>query len=238
MKNVAIVEDEREAADTLASFLDKYGAAHNEVFNVCRFGDAVTFLMNYSADYDVVFMDIEMPEMNGMDASAKLRALDRDVILIFVTNMAQYAVNGYEVGAFDFIVKPVSYANFALKFGRAMRKLQTVADAQIWIKGKTGNRRVAVSSIFYVEVMNHVIIYHTDEGAIVSSGSMKAVRELLVGEAFALCNQSYLVNLRYVTALKGLTVVVGGRELPISNPKKAAFIRAVNLYFNGRREKL
>lgn len=80
--------------------------------------------------YDIVFMDIQLPDMDGMTASRRLRALDRDVILIFVTNMANYAVSGYEVDALDFIVKPVSYFPFTVKPERALGRLDGNAGGE------------------------------------------------------------------------------------------------------------
>lgn len=123
MVNVAIVEDEIRSADVLCGFLERYGSEKGREFAVSRFTDAIAFLENYVPRYDIVFMDIQLPDMDGMTASRRLRALDRDVILIFVTNMANYAVSGYEVDALDFIVKPVSYFPFTVKLERALGRL-------------------------------------------------------------------------------------------------------------------
>lgn len=236
MKKIAIVEDESASAETLKSYLDKYASEEGERFEVRVFGDAVVFLADYSSKYDIVFMDIELPELNGMEAARRLRALDERVMIIFVTNLAKFAINGYEVGAFDFIVKPVSYADFRLKFVRAVSRLGDDPDVWVWVKGKHGSRNVKISQIKYVEVMNHTITYHTVCGDIVSSGTMKAVCRQLgdTDGVFALCNQSYLVNLRYVSAINGYTVTVGDAQLSISYPKRAEFVRAVNLWYSRR----
>ena len=119
MYNIAIIEDERDAAQLIRSYLDEYSKSSGEQFTVYEFSNAVRFLENYTAKYDIVFMDIELPDMNGMEASRRLRMMDKDVILIFVTNMAQCAVSGYEVEAFSFIVKPATYNNFVMKLERA-----------------------------------------------------------------------------------------------------------------------
>ncbi len=70
---------------------------------------------HYRADYDIVFMDIELPGINGMEAAHRLREIDQQVILIFVTNMAQFAVKGYEVDALDYIIKPAQYGPLSIK---------------------------------------------------------------------------------------------------------------------------
>lgn len=233
MKNVAVIEDEDEAADKLASYLLRYGNEHGEEFKIFRFAGAIPFLTNYNPNYDIVFMDIELPDLNGMEASRRLREVDHDVMLIFVTNMAQFAVGGYEVGAFDFIVKPVSYPNFALKFSRALNRLEKTKDIQVWINGKQGIKRIVSSRLKYVEVAKHTIIWHTVDGDITSTGTLKNVMEQLEGGTFAQCNQCYLVNLKFVSGVEGYKVVVGDEELQISHPKKKDFVRSLNLYLNG-----
>ena len=107
MYKFAIVEDNEAAAEKLAGFLERYANENNEVFEIIKFHDALDFLDGYRTVYDAVFMDIEMPGIDGMEAAHRLRRLDQKVILVFVTNMASYAVKGYEVNATDYIVKPV-----------------------------------------------------------------------------------------------------------------------------------
>lgn len=234
MFNVAIVEDEISAADIIEKFLEKFGRETDECFSIRRFSSAVEFLQDYKSYHDMVFMDINMPGMDGMTASRKLREIDPNVVLIFVTNMARYAVGGYEVGAFDFIVKPVSYANFAMKLRRALKAISRRDEKTVLISGKTNTRKVYVSHIRYVEVMNHVIVYHTTDGDIQTTGTMKAVTQNLKDAPFALCNQSYFVNLEYVNGINAEGVMVDGEVLPISRPRKREFLRALNLYVNNR----
>ena len=179
MRNVAIVEDEKREADALIGFLQRYGEQTDEEFKFFTFTHAESFLTNYAADYSVVFMDIELPGMNGMDASRALRELDRNVVLVFVTNMSQFAVGGYEVGAFDFILKPVTYASFFLKFSRIMQKIRSNDDFYIVVKGKQVTHRISSADIKYVEVANHQLIWHLAEGSVESTGTMKSVTEQL-----------------------------------------------------------
>ncbi len=92
MIRVAIVEDDEKDSALLERYLAEYGKESGEAFSVDVFADPLVFLDKYDASYDIVFMDIELPDMNGMQASARLRKTDEDVMIIFVTNMAQFAV--------------------------------------------------------------------------------------------------------------------------------------------------
>ena len=232
MYKIAIVEDEIAARDKLVGYIGRFGTENDVQFDVASFGSALPFLSDYKSVYDIVFMDIELPTVNGMEAARRLREIDKSVTLIFVTNMAQYAVSGYEVDALSFIVKPVSYTNFALKLNRAIGRIRSEHTPFVVIKGKNNIKRIRAEDIRYVEVANHSLVWHTDDGVEQSTGSLKSVAEQL-GSSFALCNQCYLVNLRFCTEVSGYTVKVGGDLLQISRPKRSAFIKALNLYLNG-----
>lgn len=106
---VCVLEDEKIVADKLCSFIEKYCAEQGVRVEVQVFPDAFALLEGYHADVDILFMDIQLPVMNGMEAAKKIRETDEKVLIVFVTNLAQYAVEGYDVNAFDFILKPVEY---------------------------------------------------------------------------------------------------------------------------------
>lgn len=235
MRNVAIVEDERESSDLLKNYLERYSSENekHERFSVTVYDNAVNFLTYYKGNFDIVFMDIEMPDMNGMEAAAKLRTIDKSVVLIFVTNMAQYAVKGYEVSALDFVVKPVSYNNFALKLTRALDVLSLSEDRKIYVSGEDGMSVIRTSSLKYVEIMNHAIIFHTTEKNIKAYGNLKKVEESLKGAPFVRCNSCYLVNLKYVTSVKNFVASVGGDELQISHSRRKEFLAAIADYLGG-----
>ena len=158
--NIAIVEDCAEDAKVLKDCIEKYAEKYNEVCVVNVYTDGVQFLTEYKSDADVVFMDIEMPYRDGLKVSAELRKTDPLVCIVFITNMRQYAIRGYEVEAFDFIVKPVTYDVFEFHFRRVVEKVRRNPKAEIFISTQGNKQRVSVRDIDYVEVVNHKVLFH------------------------------------------------------------------------------
>lgn len=227
---IAIVEDDQIASKTLTDYLNRYAEENPAQFRIRTFGDAVSLLDNYTAEYDIIFMDIRMPYINGMDAARKLRVLDQKVILIFTTSLTQYAIEGYEVDALSYIIKPIKYYDFALKLSRAIAKVPSVNNAKFEIRTKTRTIRLDPRDIRYVESNGHHLTYHTFSGEYTQYGSLSKLEETLSEFNFARCNSCYLVNLQYVREIKGYTVILDNCELKISQPRKKAFVRALEYY--------
>ena len=142
MIKIAVVEDELEMSNILVNFINKFFEENELDVKVTVFNNALKFLDAYNFNFDLIFMDINMPSLDGINASKKLREIDSEVMLIFVTSLAQYAIKGYEVNAFDFIVKPISYYNFALKLTRAIDNLSKDDAKIIVINSKTSIKKI------------------------------------------------------------------------------------------------
>ena len=230
MINAAIVDDEQSAGDLLEGYLKRYSeeCGTGIGFNVSRFNDGLSFLASA-----IVYMDIDMPDFDGMKTAEKLRSVDSSVVIVFVTNMMQFAVKGYEVGALDFLVKPVSYDNFALKLRRAIEQIKVSGADRIILVSDGVTRAVRRRDIKYAEIISHDIVYHTSEGDIRTYGSLKKAEQLL-GAGFARCNSCYIVNLAFVDSVKGFSVIVDGKELSVSHLKKKEFMKTLADYYGGK----
>lgn len=230
---IALVEDSPTEAETIQEYFRRFSADNAIDIDVKWFPKGEAFLLNYQPVYDLVLMDINLPAMNGMDAATRLRRLDSSVSLIFITSMARYAIKGYEVDAMDFLLKPVSYPMFCTRIQRALRKSGQEQTQTLLINMSDGVYRISSSRIKYVEVTDHYLVYHTTEGNLNTYGKLKDVEEKLDRTQFIRCNRCYLVNLAYVHAIRGYTLVVDGDELQISRPKRTAVMEALNDYLGG-----
>ena len=234
MINIAIVEDEKNISQELENFVKEIFEKNN--FDICIscFENAKSFIDQFSSSYDLIFMDINMPIMDGMTAAREIRKKDDKVMIVFVTSLAQYAIKGYEVNAFDFILKPITYASFYLKFARIMQKVNEGNDSPLVIKGKQFSKRIDPKQIFYIEISDHDLVYHTSEGNIKGHGSMRILANNLKKSNFVLCNQSYLVNLAYIKEISNGQVRVDNDWLIISRPKKREFLKSVDEFFSSK----
>ncbi len=233
MINVAIVEDTLKDAETLKDYTRRAVEMVNETCEITVFNNAVAFLDGYRGNFDIVFMDIELPDINGMDAAKKLRLLDESVVLIFVTNMAQFAVGGYAVDAMDFMVKPVSYENVCIKISRAIKKIEGKREEKLVLPGKSGVTVIMIPQIRYVEIMNHRLTFFTTQGDVAAVGSLSKIEEKLLRFNFSRCNNYSLVNLNFVTKVEDYTVWLDKEMLTVSRARKRPFLKDLADFLGG-----
>ena len=231
--NIAIVEDEKEMLDNLISCLKSFFVKLDQDFNFFSFNNAVTFLNTYKVGlYDLILMDINLPELNGMYAAKKLRTIDQDVLIVFVTYLGQYAIEGYKVNAFDYILKPLNEDSLRLTLKRALTKINIDENCIIISNSSQNLNKIKISEIKYVEVIGHNLMFHTVKGNFKGSGTIRKMTNELKGYSFVQCNISYLVNLKYISEINKDEVKVGDDILHISRPKRKEFLGAVNEYFS------
>ncbi len=236
MIQIAIVEDDSRYAEQLKEYLQKYGEEAGERISVTWFSDGEDIVTDYKAGYDIILMDIEMKFLDGMSAAEKIREIDTETVIIFITNMPQYAIQGYKVDALDYVLKPISYFAFTQRIERALGRLKKREKKYLTISFRSGFIKVDISKICYVEVQNHDLIYHTAEKNYITKGTMKdaedALAESLADQTFFRCNRCYLVNLEYVRNFQGSDITVDKDVIQVSRARKKAFLDALNNYLN------
>ena len=233
MLNIAIVEDEVGFQRQIQEYVERFMAKRGENAQITCFSDGQELLREYRPVFDVILLDIEMPQVNGMDAAEEIRRHDADVVIVFITNMAHYAIRGYSVGALDFLLKPVDYQTFELKFQRALNRVHSRESGQVLLSTADGMVRLDTRQIYYVEVQNRMLHYHTDQGEYVLRGTIQRAEQELAAYHFTRCNYWYLVNLRYVTEIRKDTVMVAGHELQVSRRNRSAFLTSLAEYVGG-----
>jgi DNA-binding LytR/AlgR family response regulator len=239
MYNIAIVDDDETYRNQIERYLHQYAKSceegEMEEYSISCFADGSEILKTGDDYFDVVFLDIEMPQVDGMTIAHEIRRKNHETAIVFITNMAQYAINGYEVNALDFIVKPVKYYDFAMKFKKVLRYLSRNANKYIVAKasGSGDVLRISCSDILYVEVIQHYLIFHTIKENVEVRGTMADMENKLSPYSFARCGKSYLVNMKYIEKLKGNEIEIRGEKLMISRSKREEFLNKFYNYLGG-----
>lgn len=232
MIKIAIVEDEKKEQEKLKGYFQKLERECNVKLALSFFENGDSFLFDFSYGlYDLIMMDIELSSSDtGIVVSEKLRKIDPDVILVFMTNLAQYAIEGYKVNAIDYVVKPISYYDFKHRLTNIIKKITDHEKEKVLLQTDGKKIVVLIKDIYYIETANHALIYHTKNGVFKTYGALKIVQKELEGMAFSLCNSCFLINLEYVESIDGYAVYVHGEELQISHPRKKQFLKELSLY--------
>ncbi len=231
--NVIIVDDDRNAREELKRCMEYYSEKYSCDFSVREFSDGDSFLVKYEPGCDIVFMDIEMPGTDGLETARRLRRTDGQVVIVFVTNIAGHAVSGYEVGALDYIVKPVDRYAFSMKMQRAVSHALQNRDDFIQIRESGDIVMIKLSSVKYLESSGHHVIYHTVYGRHREYTTIREAALKTGGRHFVWLGRSYYVNMRYIDRITGDEVRMGQDSIVIPKAKRKGFLEKFTDYISG-----
>lgn len=226
---IALAEDELYYANTLRQYLHQFGQEHQLELEIIAFSSGAQLVEQFRADWDLILLDIDMPGLNGLETARTIRHFDPEVLIVFITNLAQYAINGYEFNAFDYLLKPVQYPFFSMKMELVLRQLRQRSQKSLLLNRDGELFRLPLGHIRYIEIFSHRLLYHTINGDIEinSSSSLSQLEQELQPEGFVRCHKSLLVNTRYIEHIKGGTLTVSGIELPVSRSRRKALVLAL-----------
>jgi DNA-binding LytR/AlgR family response regulator len=234
MIRIAIVDDDADDLKLLQSNIERFFRSTGGEYGLFAFSDGEDLLYRYDRSYDVIFLDVEMRWSIGIDVARAIREKDRDTLILFVSRIAQYAVQGYSVDAMDYLLKPVEYGSFEPKLRRAIGYAQSHRSSKIQINVGGDYRWISTDAIRHVEVYGHSLVYHTAEGDLRSAGAIAAVAEKLEPCHFIQCTRFSLVNLKYVTGIEGNDLILGAEKIPISRRRRKEIVDALLDYNGGR----
>lgn len=207
-----VVVDDEELARTLLStyiekldFLELVGTAENPL--------AAINLMKRQA-VDLVFLDIQMPELKGTDFA---KTIGSDTRIIFTTAYSEYALQGYELNALDYLLKPITFERFLKAVHKLGKPSAERIDGSLTIKSGYDLHKVGYSEIVYIESDSEYVTYYLDQRKIMSNQRLKVLEKELPEDRFMRVHRSYIVNRDKVTGLKGRDLILGTVKVPVSD---------------------
>ncbi len=232
--NVAIVENEEDVALKDEKLLERYAEENKITIEKKIFSNAMDFLEDQTV-FDAVLMDIDMPGINGMDAAEQLRNQNKNIDIVFTTNLPQYAIDGYKVEAIDFVIKPVTFPNLSFAMDKIVEKKKNSLNDSFFLKIGSMARRFDNDELIYFEMVGHNIVMH-EEGLepFKVRGSLKMIEPVLNPDVFVKINSGIIVNLSKVRSLDdGMCIMEDGSSLPVSRSHKKEFsIQIAKFYGN------
>lgn len=229
--NITVCDDEEGTRIQLRTYLERYEKEKDEKLNVQFFVSGEELLEKYPSEMDILLLDIRMYQISGMDIARHIRQFDDDLCIIFISNMTQYALEGYQVHAFNFLVKPFDYRVFEKELSLACRKIERRKSGSISVKNDSGVFQVCIRDIVYVETLDHKLLIHLKDKEVICYISMGQLEKRLTGKDFFRCHQSFLIHLPFVEELQKDSVrIAGGAEIPVSRHRRRELIQAMTKY--------
>ena len=190
-------------------------------------------LLSQGEVFDIYFLDIQMEKINGVEVAKKLRELDEESVIVFITGAKEYVFEAFDVAALHYLIKPVDDEKLQEVFERAKKEIekkQFLKSRQIFIKTKNKNITLNVADILYFENEMRKIVIHTVRGEISFYGVMADV-EREAGESFCRCHRGYLVNLAYVAEYDAENIILtNGEKIYLSKSRYPDFVRQYMRY--------
>lgn len=226
-----IVDDEPLAQNVIKQYAQKLPDLL--IANTCD--DAIcAHKILQEQEIDLLFLDINMPKLSGISF---LRNLKNPPLVIFTTAYSEYALEGYELNAIDYLKKPFSFERFCKAYYRAeelfLLKNDTVTSDNsnadfLFIKSSKKTIKVKYSEIQYIEGLGDYIKIHLENSKLVTNLSMKKILSLLPAQQFYRIHKSFIISVDKIESVEGNQVAVNGTKLPIGNSYRQEFISYIN----------
>ncbi len=229
---IALLEDEKEEEKTMVAMIERFFQETGHGYEIATFSDSHEFLKLNFELCDLVLLDIILSEKNnGIDVAKEIRKTNKNIAIMFITKTAQFAIDGYNVDALDYILKPLSYYAFALKLKKALHYLENTQNRDIVLRTTDGIVRLKEDDIIYFEVIRHYLYVHSKDKVYKARGTMKEVTNA-TSRKFARSGNIFLVNLRHVTEIRKQEIVCGNNVIPLTKIYKDSFLKAFGAYTN------
>lgn len=226
MIQIAVCDDEPVMCRILKEKLAFLLKSYKESCSITSYISSAE-LLNTTIAFDLIFLDIQLPGFDGIETARQLRERMPDCTLIFVTILKDCMSKAFELEAFDYLIKPIDEERFVSTLDRALKRLCRRREPHLLIRSMNQYRSIALSSVFYCEVINRKLYLHTQEGIIDYYGKMEEIEKQLDNRFFR-CHRSYLVNLDYFKSYsEGQLFLKDGSTVPVSRLRHREFMETM-----------
>lgn len=234
MIKFAICDDEPLMAQEISDYLLNYMEARHITYCVSKFSNG-RLLLESECNFDLIFLDIQMEQPDGLETAKLLRQRGNNSLLIFVTVLKEYVFDAFEVEAYDYLIKPLNCDHFRRTMDRVSKALEKRTVKSIIIQRGMSCEVVPLSQIVYCEVRGRKIYIHQNDGNIIDHYEKLDDFERRVDGRFFRCHRSYLVNLECIRGSRaGQITLLQGEQIPVSRLREQELTKALLRYMKER----
>ena len=223
MIHIAICDDEKYMSDHIRSFVSDFFHKKNREISLRMFSSGED-LLSYNGQIDILFLDIQMKDMDGMETARRLRADQFRGFLVFITVLKEMVFRSFEVQAYDYLVKPVDDKQFEKTMERLYASMQNASEESLLVQKGYEGRIIAKDEIIFCEIIDRKIYLNLISGEVVDYYERIEKLETKLDNRFYRCHRSYIINLKHLKGYKnGTAYMDNGKEIPVSRLRSKEF---------------
>ncbi|HSQ87259.1 LytTR family DNA-binding domain-containing protein [Romboutsia sp.] len=214
--HIGICEDNLIHRTILINHIEEVLKLEKVSFKLYEFKSGEELLEKYTRSLDILFLDIHMEKLTGMDTARKIREFDKRVEILFTTSISDYVHEGYEVRAYRYLIKPIIYEVVQKHLKECIFNIIEKETNFLIINGKSNLIKINLDSVLYIETKERDLIIHEIDKSYKVKMSMRKIEKLLEGKHFFRCHNSFLVNLKMIESLDKNIVYINKASIPVS----------------------
>ena len=227
MIKIAICDDEEVFLNTLERMIRNYEKTIKEKLLIKRYTKPLYLMDSLAEDFQVFFLDMQMPNIDGFELARVIRKYDEKSTIIFVTSHREYGLGCFEFEPANYIIKPITQIQVDCELNRVIRKINSGEREYIGVKSNAGFMKLFLSDIQYIETVDRNVVFHTvSKGDVIGRFKMQDLEVRLEKYAFYRCHNGVIVNLDYVDYVQEFMIVlVSGEKIYTTKSRKKELIK-------------
>lgn len=231
---IGICDGEQTVRSLLASYVERFRTETGEEIQLLAYSTGEKLLKNYMLNLDLIFLEIPLLQVNGLKIAEHIKKQDTQVRIVFLTTMLSHVLEAYEVGASNYILKPLSYTKFCKELSRVQEELKGKEGISFLEQNKNGLYKIYYRDVRYIETNGKNTLIHAEKKEIPSNRQMKQYEQLFAGTSLVRCHAGFIVNLRYFQKLEGtLLVLTDGTQIPVSRSRRSQVLSQIQFFYGG-----
>ncbi len=234
MIRIAVCDDEKYMSDKVRKMVSDFFHKKNIEIMILQFSTGED-LLKYDQTIDIIFLDIQMKDIDGMETARKLRSCKFKGYLIFITILKEMVFQAFEVQAYDYLIKPLKEKDFEKTMERLLLSMQNAKEANLLIQRGYETRIIPLEDIVFCEIIDRKIYLHLISSEVIDFYDRIENLEAKLNNRFFRCHRSFLINLRYLKSYKnGIAYMENGKEIPVSRLRSKEFSNIILQYMKNR----